>query len=318
LNAALYGSGVDFVDPAVVDVTPSTIPLRYAAAASMLGLLIAVAVAWVRAGWHRTIDESDQASALLGAPLLGDVPDLGGPDQRELVTDPTAMPAAAFQALTAGLLARRPAGGVILVTGLTRGDGSTITAVSVAIGLAREGRNVVLVDGDADVRSARSLLGAVRGPGLAEVARGLDDESVVQSVGIGGGSRLSFVSAGGTREDLPGVYRSDGTKRALAGLALAHDLVLVDAPPLLESAETASLALHANAVLVVVRRRTRVRTLESFRSRLAVYSVPVVGIVFNRNRSKVHGGERARDLEDVLEEREEKPALERRAAIHPT
>ena len=288
LNAAFYGGGVDFVNRAVADAPPATNVVRYLAAGIMLGLLTALVVAWARAGWHRTVDVNEHAVALVGAPLLGEVPDLGG-RHRGAVTVPSAMPAPAFEAVTASLLARRREGGVVLVTGAGRGDGATVTACSVAIALAKEGREVLLIDADPEGRGAQTVLGRQGGVGLAELARGLAEQSTAVTTVEAGHCRLDFLPPGGIVDDLSSIYRSDGAKRVLTRLALAYDLVIVDAPPLLDSAEAASLALHSDAVVAVVRRGTRTSTVEAFRSRIGLFPPPVIGVVFNRSRGPVFG-----------------------------
>ena len=310
LDAALFGGGVDFFDRAAPEARFSRRPLQYVVPATILGVLIAVIVAWTRAGWHKTVEASEHARAILRAPVLGDVPDIDRGEQRKLLTLPRAMPAAAFEAIAAALAAGGRERGVILVTAVSSGDGSTVTAASIAIAVAREGRKVVLVDADTEGRGAQSLLRAVPGPGLAELAGQLGHEAIaIQSIELGHGATLAFLPPGEAGDDLPSIFRSDGAKRVFAQLALDYDLVLVDAPPLLTSAQTASLSLHANAVLVVVRQRTPVQILEAFQSTLAIYPIPIAGVVFNRSRADGRRGRTTTAFDNVVRERADWPEL---------
>ena len=76
VNMSLYGSGVQYREPAEIPSTPaSPRPLRNAAVAAVLGLLGSTAFAWWRAERSPSAESRHDPAPVLGAPLLGEIPD---------------------------------------------------------------------------------------------------------------------------------------------------------------------------------------------------------------------------------------------------
>ncbi len=293
VRAADFNDGIDYVEPARRPKSPAEPqPVRNAAVAGLLGLILAGVLAWIRADRHRAADEGDDPEAVLGAPMLGSVAELEADDDLAALSDAGSKAAEAHQLVTASLqyLFRS---GVLLVTSAGRRDGKTVTAASMAAVSARDGSRVVLVD--ADVRSrglSRRLMGTSgdSAAGLTDLAEGSTPQSdIVHSVALGGGPALPFVPAGRGTGSLASVFRSSGMANAVARLRDTYDLVIVDCPALLGVADVASLAAQADGLVVVVSRGTPLKSLEAVAQRLELLPAPLVGYVFTRDDEEEQG-----------------------------
>jgi Mrp family chromosome partitioning ATPase len=290
--AALFGSGVVFTNPAKAvgsaNRGPST---RNGVLGALVGFLIAMAVAWMRADRDQRIDDAEDAADLLGAPLFGDIPDLGRREERTKLQDITRMPVESYQFATTALrLGLRS--GVVLVVSADWHDGRTTTAANVAAGAAREGLRIALVDGDSRNQGLSRLIGVEVGHlGLTDVAAGRADlNSCIIPVRLGEGPLLSVVPAGRFHDGVPSDFRSRQMSATLAALSEVHDLVVVDCPPLLKVPDASALAGHADGVLAVVRAGSAVSRLQALRQQLDLLPARLVGYVVTRPR-------RSRDVE---------------------
>ncbi|HZQ64809.1 MAG TPA: Wzz/FepE/Etk N-terminal domain-containing protein [Gaiellaceae bacterium] len=218
-----------------------------------------------------------------------------------MVSDPTSDYGESFTSLRTGVdLARRVHGGdVLLVTPLSRrtpGVKSTVVA-NLAVSFARGGLNVVLVDLDLRQPSLARLFGLKPANGLTEVLLGRTDvhgalvNIPLQAASQSGRKRkeLDSVEFGGTLQLLPVATRPANPTDVLAtrgvGVILEQlrseaDLVLIDAPPLLEGSDVAALSMHVDALAVIVELgHDRRGHLAEARRRLAASSATVLGFI---------------------------------------
>lgn len=133
------------------------------------------------------------------------------------------------------------------------GVGKTTTAVSLAAGLARRGKRVLLVDVDTQGQAARAL-GCSPPSGLAEVANG--DVDLDRALGVArehlwllaGGRSLAGLKRLITRKDFGG---ESTLAEALAPVEARFDYVILDTAPGWD-ALTINVLFYANAVLAPV------------------------------------------------------------------
>jgi Mrp family chromosome partitioning ATPase len=286
-NADAFGDGIDFRDNARRPNEPvEPQPLRNAAIGALVGLLVAGAVAWLRADRHRAADASNAPAAVLGAPLLGTVPELPRGEELSALTDSSSTAGEAYQHAAAALQYVFK-WGVLLVTSPQRGDGKTVSAASIAASAARDGTRVLLVD--ADVRAiglTARLLGydeAERHPGLTDLAAGRTQVGdAVRLVALADDVALPFLAGGTLRSSVGSLFRTTGMGEAIRRLRESYDLVIVDCPALLPVADVASLSAHADGIMLAISRGTPLDLIEEVRSRLELVPAPLVGYVFTR------------------------------------
>ena len=177
-------------------------------------------------------------------------------------------------------LRMRPGTRTIVVTSAVHGEGKSVTAINLALTLARqENLRVVLVDGDLRKGSIRTWLG------LPETEEGLS--TVLGRSGELNGSLLKLqdpplaVLPSGPHPDDPSeLLESSHMKRLLATLKTQFDVIVIDAPPVLPVADPGILAAQADGVLLVVRAgKTQRKTVTQAQALLAQMKATVLGCV---------------------------------------
>jgi capsular exopolysaccharide synthesis family protein len=286
VNSDNFGDGIDLIDPAREPTAPAEPqPLRNAGIGLLLGFLVAGGLAWVRADRFRTVDDKQSVVMATGAPVLGAVPAIPPDQELAALTDGTSVPGEAYQLVTASLRHVFKAG-VLLVSSAARGDGKTISSAGLAAAAARAGTRVALVDGDARACGlSERLLGSSerRVVGLMDVAAGTAAlSSTIRRVELPDDVVLDFVPAGTSAANAAGLYRTTRMADAMRELREAYDVVVVDSPAVLAVADGMSLAMHVDAVVLVVRRKSALEQLAAVRDRLNLVDAPLIGCIFTR------------------------------------
>ncbi len=278
-EAALYGGGVEFIEPAKVQEDSRLLPaIQYTIAGMLFGAFVTAAIAWFRAGRRPLIATSSDATAVLGAPLLGEIT-----ARPAGVFDSVAPPGAAYQLLATSLGAVQPDGGVVLTaTARPSGDASeTVARLSTAA--AREGRRVLVVDGNLRDRRLSRLFGFEQASGgLTEVLAGLTSfDEVKRTVSVGGAATLDLLVGGRAVDDPAGLFRSQAARSTIGLIRDQYDLVLIDVPALLTVADGSALASEADGVVLIVERGMASNDLDTVRQRLDVLRAHLTGVVYD-------------------------------------
>ncbi|MEM1118164.1 MAG: GNVR domain-containing protein [Bacteroidota bacterium] len=258
----------------------------------LLGLLGGLAFAFVR---HQTDSRARTPDDLTdhGFTVVGTVPDVsaalrGGVQEIDgvrihpslvTISRDFAPEAEVFRHLHAGVYAGAGAGAqVLLVSGPDAASGKSLVASNVAVAAAQAGRRVLLVDGDLRTPVVASLFGLGDRPPLGE---GPD------------GTNLVYWST-----SVPGLFAMTPRRAAqhpdqrwaphevgvlLENLRSAFDLVIVDAPAALTSADATLLAPHADAALLVAEaNRTDLDALTQVATEFAHAGLSRLAVVLNR------------------------------------
>lgn len=232
-----------------------------------------------------TVTAAAPVSVALAAPSVGDVALLG-----EIQVDPHIISAAnsasavaeQYRILKFNLqaLGLRPGPKAIVVTSALNGEGKSVTAINLALTLARQERlRVLLVDADLRRSSMNRWLG------LPEQTKGVS--TILHQGGVVNGSliqlqspSLTILPAGPSVERPTELLESSSMKRLLASLKAQFDLILIDTPPVLAVADTGILAAQADGVLLVVRAgRTQRRTVVQAQTLLEQMKAQTLGCV---------------------------------------
>ena len=185
--------------------------------------------------------------------LVRDAETYGKIDSRVVsITNPASAAAEQYRLLAVRLEAAARAGMKrIAITSATVGEGRTITAVNTAIALGRGQRNrVALVDCNFRSPGTHTALGLSPTTGLADVVTGKASlDSVLWRFGD---DDLFVVPAGHCAEP----HVTIGSRRlgeAITELSNRNDIVLIDAPPVMPTADVQAMARHIDAVVLVIR-----------------------------------------------------------------
>jgi capsular exopolysaccharide synthesis family protein len=140
-----------------------------------------------------------------------------------------------------------------MVTSAIEGEGKTTTTLNLAVSLAREtGERVLLVDCDLRRGMAHRSMGLPDGPGLSDYLDGEveDADSLCRRTTE---DRLAVMPAGRRPLSSTRLLGSLRMKELMVHFRGRYDRILLDAPPVLNLADVPVLAPQADGVILVVR-----------------------------------------------------------------
>jgi receptor protein-tyrosine kinase len=143
---------------------------------------------------------------------------------------------------------------LVMVTSALPREGKTFTAVNLALSVAAEVDNtVLLIDGDVAHPMFTDLLGVPREPGLLDLLTrdDLDVGDVLVKTNI---EKLMVLSAGSIQRYSTELLASEQMASLLRGLASRDPdrIIIFDSPPLLATTEARVLASHMGQIIMVV------------------------------------------------------------------
>jgi capsular exopolysaccharide synthesis family protein len=179
-------------------------------------------------------------------------------------------------------------------------EGKTFVAANLAISLARNKNNtVLLIDADLRKPSLHSLLGAPNLPGLAEYLSGSAQANEIlqrnqnSRVNLEGRSwqmpDLTFIPAGEGGDHSSELVANHRFEELIATLSPHFDWIIIDSPPVLAVADAIDLARAADAVLLVARAAQTPYDVAQ-RAQAAFVNSRLLGFVLNAVRDAPHSG----------------------------
>ena len=147
-----------------------------------------------------------------------------------------------------------PNGNLIMVTSALPGEGKSFSAINLAISIAMELDNtVMLVDADVARPSVLNMLGLPPAKGLLDVLvqNSVDISSVLLRTNI---EKLSILPSGTPHPRATELLASDTMIRLLDDMSSRYNdrIIVFDSPPLLLTTESRVLASHMGQVIIVV------------------------------------------------------------------
>ena len=145
-------------------------------------------------------------------------------------------------------------GNLVMVTSSLPGEGKTFTSLNLALSIALEYDNtVLLVDGDVAHPTLPSLLGAPHSPGLLDLLT-RDDVDVADALVKTNVEKLSILPAGSRHRRSTELLASEQMASLLRELATryADRIIVFDSPPLLATTEARVLASLMGQIVMVV------------------------------------------------------------------
>jgi tyrosine-protein kinase Etk/Wzc len=250
---------------------------------ALVGLVLGLGFALLRE-LARPLTTAAQAEEVLGACVLHAVPRARSRTPLVVRDHPGGPEAESYRALMPAVehALRSSKKNTLAVAGARAGDGASRTAANLASALARAGRRVLLVDCDQEEGVVARWFDRPAADGLAAALEGEAAWSeAVQASGVEGLSLL-VVSGEASTRDLAGSQRLPEFLREAAS---AYDVVLFDAPPVLERADASLIATAAGSVLLVCHsERLSEREAAEAAARVRRAGAEVLGVVFNGTR----------------------------------
>jgi capsular exopolysaccharide synthesis family protein len=321
-TAATGNGGYTLLAGAVTPTAPfSPQPVRNAIIGFGIGLLTALILVILLHRFAPRVSGEPEVVSLLSLPILGRLSRPGDeqPETGRLVSlaAPASSAAEAYRRLRASLSDALASGDVrtLLFASACAGEGTSAALANVAVALARTGRRVVLIDADLRSPSLHKYFGLPNDAGVTSVVAGrmslstalhsvdvaLERESVDGSLatGVGGPpASLDVLTSGPSVLDPGELVAGQAMPDVLAELRKSADVVLVDSPGLLATADVASLASIVDGLIFVVDARVASRrALRQSRESLDLLPCHLVGIVLTRRRGALLTLHRRRDRE---------------------
>ena len=262
-----------------------------AALASVAGLLLGVAGAYVIEQVDESVKSAKDVEQILGAPVLSTIPVLKrGAPLLIAPSDQTPRGAEAYEAfrslrvhiLGAMATARYKC---LLITSAQRQEGKSTIVSNLGIAAAQTDRRVLLVDCDLRCPALNRLFPGANSLGLSGVLAGKASVSaVVRSTPY---THLNCVVSGSATHNPAELLDTKRMSEFMAKARDQADLILLDSPAVLPVVDAEVAGLHADGAIVVVRvGDTNRRALAELRHRLDRVGVRVAGAVLNFSRDK--------------------------------
>lgn len=179
-----------------------------------------------------------------------------------------------------------PNGNLIMVTSALPGEGKSFTAINLAISIAMELDNtVMLVDADVARPSVLNMLGLPQSAGLLDVLKenSLDISGALLRTNI---EKLSILPSGTPHPRATELLASDTMIRLLEDMSSRYSdrIIIFDSPPLLLTTEARVLATHMGQVVIVVNAENTAQAAVK-QAITTIEACPVKMMVLNQVRS---------------------------------
>ena len=249
IAAAIAGGGGAF------DIGSGSAPAAAALFWAPLGASVGLAIAFIRELGRGTITSLSSFGRNRSYSVLGAAPELTQASLRQLAPHQrTPLGCLAFQPASSFATAFRDlqsAMGQDMVSFIAAlpGEGATTSALCAAVSAAQQGRNVIVVDCDIRHRTLTRMLGAEPERGVLDACDAPDAwQKMVEEEEETG---LHFLPATRSLNPWRSLSGSQGFALLLGELRGAYDLVVLDCPPALASADGPLLASMADKTVLV-------------------------------------------------------------------
>lgn len=283
ITSGVSESQVSIVDRAITPRKPYSPRLLNALLlAGVLALMSGLGAALLVEYIDDTIKSPEDVKTKLGLPLIGVVPK--APPSSSVIEELASVKSAiseAFGSARTALHFSTPTGAprTLLITGNRPAEGKTSCATGLALAFARIGKRVLVID--ADMRRPSFSPGSTRSIGLSGLLT--NATSLADQVIIGDVPGVELLPAGVLPPNPAELLASGRFSEILMEAGASYDLVIVDAPPVMDFADAPLLASVCEATVLAVQasgvRRPLVRrTVE----RLVGANAFLVGVILTK------------------------------------
>ncbi|MDJ0496949.1 MAG: AAA family ATPase [Acidimicrobiia bacterium] len=295
VDAELASDGVVLYDPA--ETAQPTSGAIMMALGLIGGGILGSTIALLLARRRRRFGARSEPERVFGVRLLSDVPSFYEErlDTRlPVVEAPASASAESFRFVAAAIALQQEATVAefgdyafksLVIASPSVSEGKTTVTANTAYAAARGGKRVLVVDADlANQELSQMLYGSVEPTyGLTDVIRGevaLEDAIVTASMEeIATVDLLSRGSQVGRASDF---MSSERAAALFAHLGETYDLVLIDAPPVLQVAYATTLVRLADRALIVVSHGQDYHGAEDLKRSMDLIGSPMIGYVYNQ------------------------------------
>ena len=274
-------------------VEPANLPTRSVgtnkflimALAGMVGFSLGSGAAYLLEYLDKTVKNTSDVERIFKLPVIGYISEITEHESKAtyIANNPNSILAENFRLLRSNIEFFRISNPIkaILITSPSQGNGKTTVASNLALSISQGEQDVILVDADLRRPALHSSLNLPRTPGLSDVIKEKMDLETVTRPWNGEGT-LNVITAGDIPPNVTEVIGSKRIATILTQLREQHELIIIDAPPLI-IADAYNLASQADGVIIVIEPgKTTTDQAKVIKEQLDRAGAKILGIVFNK------------------------------------
>lgn len=261
----------------------------------VVGLIAAVAVLFILEQINQSLRDPREVQKRLGIPLLASIPRTPEKDIVQDIAQSYSELYEAYFSLTSTLAFGN--GGVVprsvMVTSSRPGEGKSLSSVALAYLLARQGKRVLLIDGDLRNSGMSKYITSDANQGVSQFLQGNDDwkSMIVNSDPLQG---FDVLGSGRKLFSVAELLANGRFQQLLDVVEAEYDHVVVDGPPVIGLADAPLIASSLHGVLIVIEaNQGKWRFVEAAIERLEQAHAKILGAVVtkldDRNSSYGYG-----------------------------
>ncbi|HOQ38592.1 MAG TPA: polysaccharide biosynthesis tyrosine autokinase [Acetivibrio sp.] len=299
---------IDIAEIPDVPISPST--KKNVAVSAFLGLLLGAALIFLLEFIDHTFKKPEEVERHLGLNVIGTIPEFEGgkrgkkkaKDQKVLEqqylknliahNNPKAPATEAFRELRTNLYYTSVDKELktLVVTSPTLGDGKTVTAVNLAVTLARLGKKVLIIDADMRKPKVHYYFGIKNKTGLTNILTEQNEDYKVKITQKDDIQNLYIITCGPVPPNPAEMLSSNKMKNLLDKLKDEYDLIIVDTPPVAQVTDAAIVAGITDGVLLVLAsRQTRIEMAKRAKKLLNSVNANIIGTVLTKIENRRTG-----------------------------
>jgi len=263
----------------------------------ILGLILGVAIAFIRKSLNRGVEDPDLIEKHLNIPVYATIPHSAQQlkinakiKKNQQSNEPSILALEnrddlAIESLrslrtTLHFAFLEAQNNIIMVTGPSPGVGKSFVSINLATVLAEAGKKILLIDGDLRKGFINKNLGVRREQGLSEfISNTITLDMVIHKIPE---ANFDFIATGSIPPNPSELLLHERFGIFLENISKQYDHVIIDSPPILAVTDAAIIGRMASATLMVIRAGQHpMRELEQSTKRLLQAGVDIKGIVFN-------------------------------------
>ncbi len=286
INERLESAVVDIISQANVPREPDgSRKTRSLLFAFMAGSILGALAAFLLEQLDTRVRDADDAERTTSVNVIGMIPELRRGGTRPLALQPDEQTAGgeAYRKLRTNLRfvrADRPR--LIAVTSPNPEEGKSVTAANLALAIAQQGQDVLLIDGDLRRPVQHEIFAVPRAPGLSDALVGLVEPFAALHV-CGALYKVSVMPCGTEAPNPAELLGSAAFSRLLHAMTERFDTVIIDTPPVNLVTDAAVIGSVTDGVVLVAQTgRTERAVLADAVNELRQARGSLLGIVLNR------------------------------------
>lgn len=171
---------------------------------------------------------------------------------------------------------------VILITSPSSGEGKSTTAVNIAISMALQKENILLIDGNLRKPVLHSLFNISNDVGLTNIlTENTPLEETIHHTEIG---RLDILPSGSNSVNPAELLGSQRMHDLIKKLSQSYNMIFIDTPSVLEATDTILLAKYCDGIIMVLNPRiTGIQEAMEAKKGLEFAKATFVGAIYNEN-----------------------------------